>query len=247
MGDIGDSFIDPYELLGVTIDTSPKEVKRAYYTLSLYLHPDKGGHANDMRILQNAYEYVYKQISGVNRSITIEDLQTQFKEFCDSQDAVKLQSFADIFNDGSFDLGKFNNAFEKDKDEIENKHTLLYEHGYGEFMEASEYVGQEDKPSFTMPSESNVEQFKQTTNVFHDYMEKYNPHSTSYMLINASSAKDYTSTHMTDYKVAYTDAEKMQEYVETNITFDEYVKTREVSEQSFKPKQATAWDSSLDG
>ena len=35
------SLIDPYNLLGVTINSSPKEVKQAYYNLALLCHPDK--------------------------------------------------------------------------------------------------------------------------------------------------------------------------------------------------------------
>ena len=54
--------INPFNLLGVTINSSHKEVRRAYYKLSLICHPDKGGSKDDMIMLHNAYNYVMEQI-----------------------------------------------------------------------------------------------------------------------------------------------------------------------------------------
>ena len=32
-----------YQILGVTIDSEPNQIKKAYYKLSFMHHPDKGG------------------------------------------------------------------------------------------------------------------------------------------------------------------------------------------------------------
>ena len=77
--------IHPYDLLGVTLDSTPAEARSAYYQLALLMHPDKGGSAADMRMLHAAYTYVVKQLEGVNRTRTLEDMEGEFADFCREQ------------------------------------------------------------------------------------------------------------------------------------------------------------------
>lgn len=147
--------LNPFDLLGVTIDSSPNDVKKAYYNLTLMMHPDKGGSAHDMVILSKAYKWVYEQIQNVNRTISIEDLKSQFQSFCkDQTDAIPL--FSDIFNDNVFDNAKFNSLFnnciidknsieynnESNDDDSENNGADVDVEtfdGYGHLMDASDY------------------------------------------------------------------------------------------------------------
>lgn len=76
------STIDPYGLLGATVASTSVEVKQGYRAMSLLVHPDKGGSADDMIMVNNAYKYVMSQISEVNRSVTLEDLEANFATFC---------------------------------------------------------------------------------------------------------------------------------------------------------------------
>jgi hypothetical protein len=64
------SYIDPYSLLGVGIDSQIDEVRRAYYDLSLVCHPDKGGSVEDMVCVQAAYQFVKEgiQATGVSKA-----------------------------------------------------------------------------------------------------------------------------------------------------------------------------------
>jgi hypothetical protein len=48
--------IDYYELLGVTRDASPEEIRSAYRALAKAMHPDAGGTAGAFRLLREAYE-----------------------------------------------------------------------------------------------------------------------------------------------------------------------------------------------
>lgn len=77
--------VHPYDLLGVSVDSTPAEARSAYYQLALLMHPDKGGSAADMRVLHAAYTYVVKQLEGVNRTRTLEDMEAEFEEFCREQ------------------------------------------------------------------------------------------------------------------------------------------------------------------
>lgn len=105
-----DATLDPYALLGVTIASTCQQVRKAYYELALHAHPDKGGSAEQMRIVHNAYAYVIHQIAGVNRTVTYEDLEKDFADFCASQ-TQRPPSLADIRAD-AFDLPRFNDLFE---------------------------------------------------------------------------------------------------------------------------------------
>ena len=75
------SNINPYNLLGVTIESTQKEVRKSYYRLSLMCHPDKGGSKEDMNIIHNAYLYVKKQIDFSECKEKLEDIEDDFKNF----------------------------------------------------------------------------------------------------------------------------------------------------------------------
>ena len=58
--------LNPYSLLGVTIASSPAELRANYYQLALLCHPDRGGNRDDMVALHTAYEYVRAQLEHAN-------------------------------------------------------------------------------------------------------------------------------------------------------------------------------------
>jgi len=64
---------DAWQLLGLTPRSSIGEARRAYYELARIVHPDRGGSADDMRILHEAYRWVYEQLVGATLPVTIED------------------------------------------------------------------------------------------------------------------------------------------------------------------------------
>ena len=47
--------MNPYDVLGVSREASPEEIRRAYLTLARRHHPDAGGRAEDMRRLNEAW------------------------------------------------------------------------------------------------------------------------------------------------------------------------------------------------
>lgn len=87
--DVVMTYVNPYELLGVT-ETSPKEdVRRAYYRLAMIVHPDKGGYDKDMHILHSAYEWIMNHLDVVasreGGAETYEEKEESFKAFLDQQ------------------------------------------------------------------------------------------------------------------------------------------------------------------
>lgn len=129
------SSIDPYGLLGATVASTLSEVKQAYFALSLLVHPDKGGSSADMIMVHNAYKYVTGQLSEVNRTTTVEDLEERFAAFCKEQED-ETPAFSEISqNDVNRQL--FHEAFTATREGDVN--GASYQAGYGASMEPSEY------------------------------------------------------------------------------------------------------------
>ena len=127
------AHLDPFSLLGVTIDSTPDEVRRAYYGLCLVCHPDKGGEAADMACVHAAYLFVSEQAKAVNRTETVESLEARFAAFCLAQteepprfrDIVDCEEERELFHRGvAAEVGE-----------------LLLTGGYGSLMAPSEYSG----------------------------------------------------------------------------------------------------------
>jgi hypothetical protein len=91
------TLIQPFELLGVATNSTPKEVRKAYYHLALLCHPDKGGDPKDMRMLQTAYEWVMGQIESIDADYTYEQAQEEFDSFVQAQNAgTIIPSFSEV-------------------------------------------------------------------------------------------------------------------------------------------------------
>jgi hypothetical protein len=106
--------VNPFELLGVSIKSTPKEVKKSFSELSLIMHPDKGGNKHDMIILHYAYAYVMQQIrwastsksnDEIASSTIVLELEKSFRDFCLEQESqtpdIKYESSTD-FDTGTF-------------------------------------------------------------------------------------------------------------------------------------------------
>ena len=100
--------LNPYDLLGVTVNATVQEVRKRYYALACLCHPDRGGTNEQMQILHNAYEYVVRQVA-LNRTVTFEELEKDFEEFCEAQ-KLEIPPFYDIHAE-AFNLPKFNEVF----------------------------------------------------------------------------------------------------------------------------------------
>jgi len=123
------SLINPYELLGVDCKSSRDDVRKSFKSLSLICHPDKGGDANEMKIIHNAYLYVIKQIEFQEHGRTMEGEEEEFKKFLEKQQDGKLPSFFEIMTDES--NKKFNEMWDKNKNEVFN---MCYPSNYLEKM-----------------------------------------------------------------------------------------------------------------
>lgn len=143
-----DTPLNPYCLLGVTVGSTCQEVRRAYYELAMHAHPDRGGSADQMRVVQAAYEYVMRQVEAVDRSKPTVELyqnaEDEFKRFCEDQVAKKPPCFSDIFAE-AHGQPTFNQLWEEAQREGlgQSLDPAAHHGGYGHLMAVSE-LGDDD-------------------------------------------------------------------------------------------------------
>lgn len=100
---------DPFDLLGVSLGASGQEVRKRYYQLACLCHPDRGGTAEQMRTLHNAYQFVSRSVA-LNTTDTLADLQGAFDAFCVAQ-TTDPPRFVDIHAD-CFEQRRFHDTFD---------------------------------------------------------------------------------------------------------------------------------------
>lgn len=204
------STIDPYGLLGASVASTLTQVKQAYYALSLLVHPDKGGSAADMVMVHKAYKYVIGQLSEVNRTTTLEDLEARFAIFCKEQeDETPLLS---EINKNNVSHQLFHDAFRQGQC-VEG--AASFEAGYGTSMEPSQY-------SIYVPEDVRLaQQAHKSDRVMHVHVP-FHTQIVSYIEPETSSTdtrlcftetersaglEDYGTSRpfqMTDYRMAFT-------------------------------------------
>jgi hypothetical protein len=190
------SHLNPYNLLGVTTESSISELKKNYYNLALICHPDRGGNKDDMQQLYSCYKYILEQLSGV-RNDSYEDAEEELKSFYQQQKEEELPTFYTIHVECQEWLQKFNQEFEKLKLDESNP----FDNGYGKLMDQSEpnedYNDVESSPPKNM-FVTDVIEYKEP-NCSNNFITK--------QPLNTNKIKDFScldgNMNMNDYKNAY--------------------------------------------
>jgi hypothetical protein len=96
--------LDPFSLLGLSIESSLQDARQAYRTLAVLAHPDKGGSADQMRTVASAYKFVQAQLQTAqstrerNRSSETDpnlDWRAEFARYCDREGPAKVEPLGD--------------------------------------------------------------------------------------------------------------------------------------------------------
>lgn len=207
------SFINPYQLLNVKPSSSLKELKSAYRNLALICHPDKNGSREDMIMIQNAYEYVKKEIEFGKNNISFEEAEEQFKEFCEAQTANNENPYPDlmdIIHDQREYLKKFNEAFDEIR-KNENQEDIMpmtYQSNYGDSM-----VNDGDREDLDKPLEEK-QKFKRDLIIYEEPTAAFINGVASEFDFKMTVCKDFTNYNTSggdafgaDYQMAFAEVE----------------------------------------
>ena len=229
--------INPFNLLGVTINSSHKEVRRAYYKLSLLCHPDKGGSKDDMIMLHNAYNYVMEQIEFSEKKEMLENVKEDFKNFFE-KNKTDIPPFYELWErseEAEF-LREFNKNFEENKNNLLNNNvSSIFSVGYGEFMEErkeeQEKGEEEEEEDLMKPLNNKFKEelviYKKPKNLPNDYGE--------YERFDVYRLDDYSDRtkelSMFDYKKAHSERPEQEINIEktecdVNEAYEKLMKER---------------------
>ncbi len=96
---------DYYKILGASIDSSDKEIKKLYYKLSFIHHPDKGGD-----------EIIFNELTEAYDTILGDEREEYDKKSRWGKDYDEIQELFNI--DFNYDWNKSNSDYEKFKNDI---------------------------------------------------------------------------------------------------------------------------------
>ena len=201
---MADTPLNPYALLGVTVAATCQDVRKSYYELALHAHPDKGGSAAQMRVVQAAYEYVMGQISQIDRSRPLTDIyaaaEHDFKRFLEEQTAGPTL-FSDIFAT-AFDRPTFNDLWEQAKSSTVD--TASHPGGYGDLMAASDITASTKYTPFVEDA-AELPALNQQVQLYTEPLPLLRPGTLVRDLTVPFNAPvdDYTTPVLVDYRAAF--------------------------------------------
>ncbi len=220
--------LNPYALLGVTVDSTCQDVRKAYYELAMHAHPDKGGSADQMRVVQAAYEYVMRQVAAVDRSKPTVELyehaEQEFKRFCEDQVSKQSPCFSDIFAE-AHGQPTFSQLWEEARRQGlgEDLDPAAHHGGYAHLMAASELENTEYSPD--IPPTQPLDTIPKTVALYVEPEALVKPSDLYRDLTTACTHPifDYTSAGgLNDYQAAFAPIlpENIPARPETDLTDD---------------------------
>lgn len=195
--------INPYKLLGITIDSTLTELKKNYYHLSLICHPDKGGNSKDMDILHKSYKFVEIELKNISNK-TYEESEQEFEDFCKKQ-SENTPNFYHIFRECHDWLDKFNDEFESNQNQ--NDYSI-FQSGYGELLDKSAVI--DDTYNSDIDGKTNTT-FKSELVIYEE--PNSNPDYINQYPLDKNEINDYSlydKLSMNDYKSAFSNPIDLQ-------------------------------------
>jgi curved DNA-binding protein CbpA len=231
-----DKLVKPYELFGLDENSRMVELKKAYYGMALMVHPDKGGTKDEMDILHKAYVYVKTQIENrIDNPKSLEELEAEFKDFCDKQEAIPVPKFSEIYDETCDWIKDFNLKFEEEatkkygdnigKDSMHNPYNNEY--GYGDMMDKSEinsenvYSESEDYDKKRENPNKPIIKFHKELIAYKGYSAYGGDSSNNALSLENKRVNDFSGNGMNDYMAAYSEPETIKDYRNIHKTKDE--------------------------
>ena len=209
---MNNKLLNPFDLFGLNLNSSISELKKSFYNLSLICHPDKGGNSEEMIVLLNAYNYLKKQLEN-NTNKSYEDLEKEFKNFCDQQEKNKPPNFSEIYLETNDWINDFNKQFENKKNDFldnDNDNYNPYENdlfknlGYGHLMENSNLNYENYNDKIIEESQNEIKNnFKMEIIEYKEPLSFNDIGHNQYPLDKKDKIEDFSTNKLKDYFKAY--------------------------------------------
>jgi len=124
-------FVDYYEVLGVSTDTEPAQIRLAYLKLAKDHHPDAGGSTEQMQTINTAYKTLTsptaKAAYDMLHSFHTGKEQTEYK-YADDRAVNDVTDMSDDEIDEFLDslLKEYRNGPQKTKDSVRKRFKRLF-------------------------------------------------------------------------------------------------------------------------
>jgi curved DNA-binding protein CbpA len=124
--------IDPYKVLNVPRTYNLEQLKEAYKSMALKVHPDKGGSEYLFNLVTACYKALFRKYKARESDKQYMELKSDFeKHVTSSSQARRNVSLEQGGMDSRFDISKFNHVFQ------ENKSADVTDNGYLDFLRAT--------------------------------------------------------------------------------------------------------------
>ena len=117
-----DVYFNPYKILEIDKNYTPKTLKEQYKIMAMKYHPDKGGDADVFKDITQSYIYLLKKYKENMPDKQIYDLKNEFEDFSKNQS----NNTNILMKDSNFNLNQFNNIF--------NDNFTKTTKGYSDFL-----------------------------------------------------------------------------------------------------------------
>ena len=103
-----DVYFNPYKILEIDRDYTPKTLKEQYKNMAMKYHPDKGGDADVFKEITQSYIYLLKKYKENLPDKQIYELKNDFEDFTKEQSGSKNI----LMRDSNFNINQFNGIFD---------------------------------------------------------------------------------------------------------------------------------------
>ena len=192
--------VDPYDVLNIPHNFTLEQLKAAYYTQALKVHPDKGGSKELFQLVTNCFRELYKQSTESDSGRQHHDLKKAYDEL-DGDAKADTSSF---YEGKQFNNSKFQQLYEKVRP------PSMYDKGYVDEMKNEDIHAPQVKgkvtvknlnkrfEQFVTPSAREMVVFKQPEAF--GVLTKLN-----YETLGADDVKDFSGDNGTLHKLNYMD------------------------------------------
>jgi DnaJ-class molecular chaperone len=216
-----DKYINYYAVLGLTRQATAKQIKMAYYKISMNAHPDKGGD-----------EDIFKQITDAYKILSDNELKNEYdnkSKFGNSYDELSEIYDYEFKNDAkNYDKDKYEDFVKRDQlniliyvdDAFDG--VVEYErwvpckdcHGSGMSKSAKMNMGSSISETYYFETEKEAEDFIQDETIVHSIVEIISSVSMILMLDKLLDSENIKEDEYIEQKKKY---EKQKDFIKVSI------------------------------